>query len=473
MITGAEPLFQQLSIAYADPLSLAAQQDRGHLTLIVVCYRRDEFTHVYDAFLCKSRQIMTVAHITPAFRFPIHPSRAVKRFIDARKTHGQAWISMYRLQKEATALFLETIYFQECLKLSIDHEDQHRWITLQIQNAECARGVLELNDFSDASRPVISLIDLDDGPNKTITVSQLADMIGPLRGRLLLYDRERNRSIAADRTAELLDPAETMRLATHLAEMHGKGTLSLSDRLLQTPAALASCTVGARETAEVTKYFEARDAEADGPDVDQSLADNIASALNYNPSDLLEDAFSNLFCTVTAPEVGATDEQAKPYVEHLEGTPSADEDNAAVEATGAIQTSAEHVNDKAEGDPPTDQAELNGAASRLNGAARLILQDAREEMERQLGPERTDVLWHHAARKGRIALPPAGEEALDFIRLLLTCDPPRRWMRFNAKRSVVREAVCADLQAIHGQYAHLGDHPQLLKIQRLWAKLYL
>ena len=88
MIEGAVALFERLPIDFGDPLGLAAQQAPGHLTLIVVRYGGPPDEAAYDAFVCRSGQIVTVARMTPAFRFPILPARALRRFIEASLKQG-------------------------------------------------------------------------------------------------------------------------------------------------------------------------------------------------------------------------------------------------------------------------------------------------------------------------------------------------------------------------------------------------
>ena len=189
----------------------------------------------YDAFVAASGQLLAVAHCTPAFRFATRPAVALGRYAEAKRNGRPLWVSVYALAPAACTRFLESVFYQECLKLHVTGAESAFLAAEQLRAAACAHaergGLVEANDFSDPARPVVRLVELaelipdgdggstnGDAREDDALTAALATLLDGVHGRLLLYDRHRNAAVAADRCGEALDFAGAVAEARRLAE---------------------------------------------------------------------------------------------------------------------------------------------------------------------------------------------------------------------------------------------------------------
>ena len=237
MLTTAHPIFEHVPASFADPVGLADQQAQGVVSLIVVRYDsvsasgddQDTLGHsvlgpTYDAFVASSGQLLAVARTTPDYRFPVTPAAALTRFITHRDAGHAAFLSLFELAEDECARFLETVFYSECLKLHVDGRDSAALVARQIARSGCAGGVLEVNDFSDPDRPRVLLLDLadltssaeDGAPNDDLATT-LAHHLDGVTGRVLLYDRAKNRATLPDRSDRAFDLDGVIEQANRLA----------------------------------------------------------------------------------------------------------------------------------------------------------------------------------------------------------------------------------------------------------------
>ena len=505
MITGSRALFEHLPVAFADPVSLAAQQAEGHLTLIVVCYPcgappaehssgdalpSSHYVHrpihppvpavkpmpCYDVFVCKAPVVVTVAHLTPAFRFPISAARALHRYYAARDHRAEATLSLYELGHDLAGRFLETVYFQACLQLSLRYGQAGLPLEVvadQIRQTGCRSGVLELCDFSDPGRPRVTLFEMGSGQE---AIHQVREQARTLRGQVLVYDRGRNQAVAADRGCETFDAEAVMAEATRYAERLRAGSRRVLGPLTRMQEATAARLASTPETeAAEQPMAPLHPAAQAATSPDDPLAGRMAALLAGRPSSLLGDLFSG---DGAPPErlTVAGDGHAGEVPDLLDPKPRAHAEEAPVvdvspskripsQQTAPTRTPASDVPM-----PEHEEPEANPEAA-LQVALRGVVAAARDELTQHFGQEKADLLWHEAAKYARTALPVPAPESLSFLRALVTGRPPRRIMRFRKKMQGVQEALAADLHAVHGQFRHLGaDHPLLLDLARLWSR---
>ena len=196
MLTTARPIFEHVPGSFADPVGLADQQAPGVVALIVVRYdaaiRAPESGEAfppspipseppesaqssgasespiplarptYDAFVAVSGQLLAVARTTPDYRFPVMPAVALSHFIEVRDAGRPAFLSLFELDEDDCARFLETVFYSECLKLHVAGTESAALVAAQIACSGCGNGVLEINDFSDPAAPRVRLLDLDE-----------------------------------------------------------------------------------------------------------------------------------------------------------------------------------------------------------------------------------------------------------------------------------------------------------------------
>ena len=312
MLTTATPIFENVPATFADPVGLADQQAEGVVALIVVRYAQTEdalavLGGVYDAFVCVSGQLLTVARSTPDYRFPVMPAVALRRFIEHRDAGKKAFLSVYELSELECARFVETVFYSECMKLMIGapsalaassgdghggdghsgggdgyavsaalaHPDA-RLVADQLVRSGCGNGVLELNDFTNPNCPRIRLVDLHELassvgvvpdhshpiiPGGTIDpvglAAVLAGHMAGFVGRVLLYDRAKNKAALPDRTGTPFDLMAAIREANRLAQAKRGGDATAA--LAQAETELRASTPPSSEQADqVETYLKER-----------------------------------------------------------------------------------------------------------------------------------------------------------------------------------------------------------------------
>lgn len=494
MIAGARPLFEHLPVDFADPVALAAQQADGRLSLIVVAYPAAEDTAalpaVYDVFVCRAPLIVTVAHMTSEFRFPVPVARAMQRFATARTRGLPATVSCYELDRPDLTRFLESVYFQECLKLFVRDADERPrpgLLAAEIRRTGCRAGVLEVNDFSDPMRPRLALLDVEktDAAKVGKTVGRLARRYA---GRVLIYDRLRNRSVAADRGAGTLDPEAVLAQSLRFAErLHGRTDDALRPALA---AQEALSTTRAQDEAQVDTFLASAAGDAE-TDEERHLNDALAALLTGQPGDLLAeeslspdagdgvppDPLAALFgptpSSIEAPpschpeldlgspeETQAGDEPA---------APAPPEEAIVAHGAEAVDAEAAAVRDELPARYPAQVGTANVEAA-IQAAVHGLVRTVQQEMQQHLSESRADVLTRQAAEAAGVALPIGPADALAFLGALVGCQPPRRWIGARRRMAGLRTLIAADLHAVHAQYRHHPDHPLLFDIARLWSR---
>ncbi|GAB5520947.1 MAG: hypothetical protein RhofKO_31980 [Rhodothermales bacterium] len=443
MLTAARPLFEHVPVDFGDPVGLAAQQTPGRLSLSVVAYPdgipdddpTSSTTPRYDLFVCRAPVVVAVAHATPAFRFPVHPQRALERFHAAREDQRAATLSLYALEAPDAARLLEAIYFQACLKLHLAGTADAVWdmLQLQLERTGCQSGVLELNDFSDPRRPRLHLLDLDGW-----AADRFRAVLPTFSGRALLYDRARNRHVAADRTGAPLHPAQHIEHAAALAQATLDTSPHALDRLLHRQQAVAAAYA---PDAVIPPPLPV-------PSIPQepfSAAVHDVAALVAGSPDALLDA---LYAAPRASSATPSDAEATPSAADVPDPPSPpSEPTAEPEASAASE-------------PDLLVQSLHGLAVHLP-----------QHLDAAFGARTAQRLVDTVIANAGVTLPLPPDAAMAFLAAFLDLPAPRRVLRYRARVRPVLETLAADLHALH---AHWRDgapgHPLLPTIARLWTR---
>ena len=508
MLTTARPIFEHVPAAFADPSGLADQQAPGVVSLVVVRYDAAPAPQepaqgpeppaaapgapgpraaVYDAFVAVSGQLLAVARTTPDYRFPVTPATALARFHDARDAPDPSGgggpatgptLSLYAVGDDDCARFLETAFYAECLKLHVDGPASAPLVAAQLARATgCATapgrcppgawppGVLEVNDFSDPRAPHVALLDLadlvsDGGPGAL--ADALAHHLDGVAGRVLLYDREKNRATLPDRAGHGFDLAAAIeqadRLATARRAARDRPPPEPDDAPLPDPA----------ETALLARTPTAR-AAADAP-APAAPAHPAAASLSALVAELqtVQPA-----APLAAP---ATDDDAPPSPATQPGAVAParrgdHEPTAAPEQEAGAPADAPPPAQPEAGHPAAAAAPPHPLATdldRLRADVVALFEDA-------VGRDRAQA--HHAHVVGTLGLgvPVPPGRTVEYVRALLTADPPRRWHLFKRARGRVSAEVAAKLLAFHAAHAH-ADEPvgraAVQEVARLWTRLH-
>ena len=292
MLTTARPIIESVSASFLDPVSLADQQAHGVVSLIVVRYDPEAGQEgpgtdpygtlgpTYDTFVAASGQLLAVARTTTDYRFPVMPATALGRFIEHRDAGRPAFLSVYELDEGDCARFLETVFYSECLKLHVDGAGSAALVAHQIARSGCGNGILEVNDFSDPLAPRIRLLDLDglavsigtvpppeerdageDPAIETGTVDPdgltavLAGHLDGVQGRVLLYDRAKNKAAMPARTDRAFDLDGIIEQANRLAEARRGASGDAAAIAMQRTAAELRATAPDEHTERVESYL--------------------------------------------------------------------------------------------------------------------------------------------------------------------------------------------------------------------------
>ena len=492
MLTTARPIFEHVPAAFADPTGLADQQAPGVVSLVVVRYgaerpnqsaepvqgasppspipseRSERVPHpprppaaTYDTFVAVSGQLLAVARTTPDYRFPVTPAAALARFLahrdaDHMAAEGGPTLSLYAVGDDDCARFLETAFYAECLKLHVDGPASAPLVAAQLARATgCTSstgrwpsGVLELNDFSDPAAPHVALLDLadvtptDGGPHAL--ADALAGHLDGVAGRVLLYDREKNRATLPDRAGHGFDLPAAIEQANRLAEARRDAR----DR----PAPEPDAERGDPDEAALIARTEPRAGAPHGPAPDPAasrLGALVAELQGAGPAPLADDldAPTPLEIDPPAPPAHATAEAEPPHP--AEAAPD-DAPPSPIPQPPAPPAQPPHP--------------LAVDLDRLRADVVALFEDA-------VGRDRAQAHHAHVAQTLGLPVPVPPGRTVEYLRALLTADPPRRWHLFKRARGRVSAEVADRLLAFHAAHAH-ADSPAVQEVAQLWTRLH-
>ena len=585
MLTTATPIFENVPATFADPVGLADQQAQGVVALIVVRYAQTEDTlavlgGVYDAFVCVSGQLLTVARSTPDYRFPVMPAVALRRFIEHRDAGKKAFLSVYELSELECAKFVETVFFSECMKLMIGTVpmvgessgdgyagdgyggDEHagdgyagasaalahpdaRLVADQLVRSGCGNGVLELNDFTNPDSPRIRLVDLAELassvgvvadhshpiiPGGTIDPAGLAAVLAGhmagFVGRVLLYDRAKNKAALPDKTGTPFDLMAAIREANRLAQARRGGDATAA--LAQAETELrASAPPSTEQADQVETYLKERAERPRAVEPSHPVASGLGALiaeLQGGPSvdappllslDLPEPAptpepatkpTANADATATNADAGTDDFEpvvwadvdldipadtllraahGDDYVSPTEPAPAAEVDASdQLRATADVSTGLpDQQPDTRFTPPPCHREERSSLPSARSGDVAISSHPLAYELETLRSgiydlladaatPERAEEAHAHVLSTLGITGPDVpGEQVIAYIRTLLVEPPPKRWMMYKRQRGKIAPDASGKLMAFHRAHSHLDD-PCIDDAGMLWARLH-
>ena len=546
MLTTARPIIESVSASFLDPVSLADQQAQGVVSLIVVRYdgtvsgpdasgeSHGTLGPTYDTFVAASGQLLAVARTTADYRFPVMPATALSRFIEQRDAGHPVFLSVYELDEQDCARFLETVFYSECLKLHVDGADSAALVAQQIARSGCGNGILEVNDFSDPLAPRVRLLDLDhlavsigtvpppdergaeeDPAIETGTVDPggltavLAGHLDGVRGRVLLYDRAKNKATMPARTDRAFDLDGIIEQANRLAEARRGASGDAAAIAMQRTAAELRATAPDEHTERVESYL--RD-HADRPRLVEPSHPH-ATGLGLLVAELQGGSSAVPPSMPTRPRNGlALDVMGEPPEAGAPAQPQPTPGGVSTARTVVTPPTPSTLGDQGDGQagpPPVPQpappvaqptsapspaalapsptpspapaapspatlpspAPASGQRHRLATQLDRLRADVFELFEDAVGRERAVAHEGHILADTGIPSPVSAQDTVRYLRALLCDEPPKRWHFFKRSRAKTYAEVTSKLLAFHAANSHIDD-PIVHEVTKLWTRLH-
>ncbi|MEL6615321.1 MAG: hypothetical protein AAFQ43_06260, partial [Bacteroidota bacterium] len=305
-------------------------------------------------------------------------------------------------------------------------------VTDQLARSCTRSGLLEVNDFSNPAAPRLALVEWSEG--RTLDIAAL---LADSRGRVLLYDRDRNRAVAAARSGAHVNPLDAVAEAERLAAARRHN----SDRL-QAPPGSTPLLAEAVER-ELRERHDGCALEA--PDPHASGLAALVAELQGSP--------------LSAPLEDSSDD-------HASAPPPPPEDSAWCLSTEIQAENAPVSLAPSSASPATHP--LAKPLDALRTEVYALFEDA-------VGQDRALTHDAHITEEAGWPTPVSATHVPSYLRALLVADPPRRWHFFKRSRQKCFEAVSSRLLAFHGAHGHDardGARECVNEIAQLWARIH-
>ena len=475
----------------------------------------------YDTFVAASGQLLAVARTTTDYRFPVMPATALGRFIEHRDAGRPAFLSVYELDEGDCARFLETVFYSECLKLHVDGAGSAALVAHQIARSGCGNGILEVNDFSDPLAPRIRLLDLDhlavsigtvpppeerdageDPAIETGTVDPdgltavLAGHLDGVQGRVLLYDRAKNKAAMPARTDRAFDLDGIIEQANRLAEARRGASGDAAAIAMQRTAAELRAAAPDEHTERVESYLRdhaerprlvepnhphatnlgvlVAELQGGGPAAPPSMPtrprSGLALGMMEEPGAPVEAAAGDGASApaVIAPAAESLALTSTPPASGIEGGQP-----GRASARGPQPAPATVAPVPAAPSPATlpSPAPASGERHRLATQLDRLRADVFELFEDAVGRERAVAHEGHILADTGIPSPVSAQDTVRYLRSLLCDEPPKRWHFFKRSRTKMYAEVTSKLLAFHAANSHVDD-PIVHEVTKLWTRLH-
>jgi hypothetical protein len=196
MINGAKQIIGAVPGIHLDPLLLVQSQSGESTGFIMIGYQRHTGLEqsapstFFDLFFFRGPEIYDCARMNQDVRFQLQLDVALETFRRHRTDHG-ALVYLFTSSADDLRRFQSTLYYEPCLKIQLEGLSRKR-ISLLLKTTGCQRGIIECNGFDDLA-PSVDLQEIS-------SFDDIAQYRPPLkRGRLLLYDIEKNKELVSQR----------------------------------------------------------------------------------------------------------------------------------------------------------------------------------------------------------------------------------------------------------------------------------
>jgi hypothetical protein len=183
---------------HLDPLLVARSQAHNSLGFIMISYEQKPaiadtpIERYYDLLFFRGPEIYECARMNRDLRFQIRPELAFQTFSRMRRD-DQARISLYTASDQVLSRFQSTLLYEPCLKVQIEGLSKKQIATL-LRTTTCHKGIIESNQFINPT-PSIDLREIN-------SLDDVLQYQPPFkRGRILVYDIEKNKELIEERHA--------------------------------------------------------------------------------------------------------------------------------------------------------------------------------------------------------------------------------------------------------------------------------
>lgn len=193
MINGSTEIIAGVPGKNLDPILLAQSQTTDSINLMVITY--NIVSHLttekhYDLLFLQGSRIFDSARMNEEFRFHLQVEKIIATFKSHSSDDGTR-IHFYDVSRESIEQFRSTFYYEPCLNIKLESLTRKQLQRL-LSSSNSHHCIIEHNDFSQAI-PKILLQEIHSS-------SELENYIPiSLKGRLLLYDIDRNNQFIHER----------------------------------------------------------------------------------------------------------------------------------------------------------------------------------------------------------------------------------------------------------------------------------
>lgn len=193
MINGAIEIIAGVAGKHLDPLLLAQSQTTDSINLMFIAYEipspivKERF---FDLLFLRGSKIYDCARMNQDLRFRLQVEKVITMFKSRSSDEGTR-IHFYKASQEQIEKFRSTFYYEPCLKIQLESLTK-KSVQKLLSNSTCKNGLIECNDFN-RSIPKIELTQIRSSQDL------LNYFPASMKGRLLLYDIDKNNEIIQER----------------------------------------------------------------------------------------------------------------------------------------------------------------------------------------------------------------------------------------------------------------------------------
>ena len=204
MLNDAEQIIADVPGKHLDPQLLVRSQAGGSLGFIMISYEdkpgiaNTPASRYYDLLFFQGPDIYECARMNRDLRFPIRSEAAFQTFTLLGR-EDQTRLSLYVAPVQILDRFRSTFRYEPCLKVQIEGLTKKQ-IGALLRGTECQKGIIECNEFINPI-PSLDLREIN-SPDDIIHYQPAFK-----RGRILVYDIEKNKELIEQRFASRSKPS--------------------------------------------------------------------------------------------------------------------------------------------------------------------------------------------------------------------------------------------------------------------------
>lgn len=193
MIDSAVKILGPVPAANIDPLLLIRSQSPDVSGYVMISYIHNSEDRFYDILMFNSNEVLGSFRMTSDLRFALHVA-AVLQMFRTHKTGSSVSVCLYEVPMEQLNKFRDTFHYTPSLKLKPDGLT-NKQIVSAVEAIDFESAYIELDDFTNATEPVITVLDVNHNTSSVSTVfARFTNTQLRSSNRLLLYDIDKNKA---------------------------------------------------------------------------------------------------------------------------------------------------------------------------------------------------------------------------------------------------------------------------------------